>query len=194
MKSSYVAATAQLSLSRLTVKSACLPGSLSSLAPLAFHPLRGLANTIQCQHHPTSTRDRFTWLRRLVLFQASTLYIYVLRILYEARSPVAVASRCSQTLSTNKDIIIRYRSSYFIFSLSCARARARIYFISIHIWPNDSVYKIQFTSDASTLRYLPLPMLRKVLLKKCLKVITHLLAINEPLELRGRVGLAAGAI
>lgn len=30
--------------------------------------------------------------------------------------------------------------------------------------------------------------------EKCLKVITHLLAINEPFKFRGRIGLAAGAI
>jgi len=37
-------------------------------------------------------------------------------------------------------------------------------------------------------------MLREAVLKKCLKAVAHLLAINEPFELRGRMRLVAGAI
>jgi len=191
MKSSYVAATAQLSLSRLTVKSACPPLALPF--PPSLFTLSGSRQYYPMQHHPTSTRDRFTGPRRWCYFQALTLYIYVLRILYEAWSPVrqrvAVANAFNRQRYNNTISIVIFH----FLPVMCARVR--IYFIFIRVTLAETIrYKIRFTSDASTLRYLPLPMLRKVLFKKYLKVITHLLAINEPFEFRGRMGLAAGTI
>lgn len=108
----------------------------------------------------------------------------------EAWSPVRQRVAVANAFTRQRYNIIRYRSSYSIFSLS--RMRVCIYFIFIYVTLaetiQDSVYGRCFYFVISS------PMLRKVLFEKCLKVITHLHAINEPFKFRGRIGLAAGAI
>lgn len=130
MKSSYVAATAQLSLSRLTVKSACPPLALPF--PRSLFTLSGSRQYYPMQHHPTSTRDRFTGLRRCY-FQALTLYIYVLRILYEAWSPVrqrvAVANAFNRQRYNNTISIVIFH----FLPVMCARVSTL--FLSVLLWP-----------------------------------------------------------
>lgn len=97
---------------------------------------------------------------------------------------VAVANAFTRQRYNNTISIVKHS----IFSLSCAHVH--LYFIYLCYFNRNDT---RFSDDAFYL-VISFPMLRKVLFKKCLKVITHLLAINEPFELRGRVGLAAGAI
>lgn len=156
MKSSHVVATPNsLSVGLLWNQLAC-----RSLFPFRFSPspppnLR----QYRVQHHPTSTRDRFTWWSHVVLFESfNTIHICSTDFV-EAWSPVRQRVAVANAFTRQRYNIIRYRSLYSIFYLS--RMRACMYLLYFYLYyfdRNDTRFGLRcFYFVISS------PMLRKVL-------------------------------